>query len=52
MTAERWLNLARDAVEDDPPGREAAAELLPVALALASLLAAILVREDGTDAGT
>lgn len=49
MTAARWLSLARDAVEDDPPGRDAAAELLPVALALASLLAAILVREDESD---
>ena len=49
MTAARWINLARAAVEDDPPGRDAAAELLPVALDLASLLADILVREDGTN---
>jgi len=49
MTAARYLALARDAVEDDPPGREAAAELLPVVLAIAGLLAAVLVREDRGD---
>ena len=49
MTAARWLSLAREAVEDDPPGRDAAAEMLPAVLALASLLAAILAREDRTD---
>jgi hypothetical protein len=49
MTAARYLALARDAIEDDPPGRESAAEMLPVALALASLLAAVLAREDRGD---
>jgi len=49
MTAARYLTLARAAVEDDPPGRESAAKMLPVALALASLLAAVLIREDRGD---
>lgn len=49
MTAARWISLAREAVEEDPPGRQSAAELLPEVLAIAALLAAVLARENRTN---
>lgn len=42
MQADRYLRLARDAVEDDPPGPEVAVKMLVDAMAMANRLAAIV----------